>query len=184
MKTCLLAETSPLLVEQPCDLLHPDSIEDLKICNRSNYGPRLVPTISFVEDNSPAKAGLVRGKLLGLYKRGRKTQSKRAKKKIKRKNRAKKGEKKRENASKNKEEKPRKRKPRTEQKPRPKFERKSQHCPLFFIIRTEKAGKNQRKTGGSNKKARKLKDSRKEEGPRIKTTRGESASSSSSFLHL
>jgi hypothetical protein len=42
-----------------------------------------VPKISFVEDNSPAKAGLVRGKLLGLYKRGRKTQSKRAKKKSK-----------------------------------------------------------------------------------------------------
>jgi len=28
---------------------------------RSNQGPRLSPTISFVEDNSPAKAGLIRG---------------------------------------------------------------------------------------------------------------------------
>jgi hypothetical protein len=32
---------------------------------RSNRGPRLSPTISFVEDNSPAKAGLVRGNQLG-----------------------------------------------------------------------------------------------------------------------
>jgi len=42
---------------------------------RSNRGPRLLPTISFVENNSPAKAGLVGGKLLDLYKRGRKTQN-------------------------------------------------------------------------------------------------------------
>jgi hypothetical protein len=73
MKMCLLAETSPLLVEQSCDLLHPDSTGDLKICNRSNHGPRLLPMISFVEGNSPAKVGLIRGKLMGLYKRGRKT---------------------------------------------------------------------------------------------------------------
>jgi hypothetical protein len=75
MKMCLLAETSSLLVEQSCDLLHPDLTGDLKICNRSNHEPRLLPMISFVEDNSPAKVGLVRDKLLGLYKRGRKTQS-------------------------------------------------------------------------------------------------------------
>jgi hypothetical protein len=50
VKMCLLVETSPLLVGEPCDLLHPDSTGDLKICNKSNSGPRPLPTISFVED--------------------------------------------------------------------------------------------------------------------------------------
>ena len=54
---------------QPSDNLHLDSTGDLKICNRSNRGPCLLPTISFVEDNSPAKAGLVRG--CWVYIKGR-----------------------------------------------------------------------------------------------------------------
>jgi hypothetical protein len=40
---------------------------------RSNRGPRLSPTISFVEDNSPAKAGLVEAISWGVYKREKKT---------------------------------------------------------------------------------------------------------------
>ena len=38
---------------------------------RSNRGSRLSPTISFVANNSPAKAGLVKGGSLGISIRGR-----------------------------------------------------------------------------------------------------------------
>jgi len=62
VKMCLLAETSPLLVGEPCDLLHPDSTGDLKICNSSNHGRY-----------SPAKAGLIRGKLRVFIRRRQRT---------------------------------------------------------------------------------------------------------------
>jgi hypothetical protein len=63
----IAAETSPLRVEQSCSS-SPSRFNRLENLQRiqSNRGPRLSPTISFVEDNSPAKAGLMRGNRLGL----------------------------------------------------------------------------------------------------------------------
>ena len=74
MKISLSAETSSLLVEQPCGLLHPDSTGDLKICNKSDHGPRLLPMISFVDSLTVLqRQDWLRGKL--LYKREKKTQN-------------------------------------------------------------------------------------------------------------
>jgi len=74
MKMSLSAETSSLLVEQPCGLLHPDSTGDLKICNKSDHGPRLLPMISFVDSITVLqRQDWWRGKL--LYKREKKTQN-------------------------------------------------------------------------------------------------------------
>ena len=72
MKMSLSAETSSLLVEQPCGLLHPDSTGDLKICNKSDHGPRLLPMISFVDSITVLlRQDWLRGKL--LYKWEKKT---------------------------------------------------------------------------------------------------------------
>jgi hypothetical protein len=89
-------ETSSLLVEQPCGLLHPDSTGDLKICNKSDHGPCLLPTISFVDSITVLqRQDWLRGKL--LYKKEKKTQNRKGKNR---------GEKKRKkNQSKNREQK-------------------------------------------------------------------------------
>jgi hypothetical protein len=68
-KMSIAAETLPLLVESLAAETPPVNLQRV----RSNRGPRLSPVISFVEDNNPAKAGLVRSNPLGLYKREQKT---------------------------------------------------------------------------------------------------------------
>ena len=68
MEVSIAAKTPPLLVEQPCDLLHPDSTGDLKICNKFNRGTESLAHDLVRGGYSPAKAGLIRGKLGNLYK--------------------------------------------------------------------------------------------------------------------